>query len=86
MYLAQQLSCYPPDYLRSNPSAERMLETVERFEEDLTDKCRAYRPMAVKVRVGEAIPVSPTRRPQCPRGPGHGALEHQLHELIASGT
>ena len=53
MYLAQQLSCYPPDYLQSNPTPERMLETVERFEEDLTDRCRRYAPMTAKVRVGE---------------------------------
>ena len=36
IYLAQQLACYPPDYLAAQPSPERILETVERFEEDLT--------------------------------------------------
>ena len=50
MYLAQQLSCYPPDYLIADPTPERMLETVERFEEDLTDQSRIYRPMTVRCR------------------------------------
>jgi hypothetical protein len=82
MYLAQQLSLYPPDYLRSQPSPERMLETVERFEEDLTDKCRVYRPMAVKVRVGEAIPVSPARDRSAAEDPAMSALEKQLHDML----
>ena len=61
LYLAQQMACYPRDYIHSDPRSERMLETVERFEEDLTDKCRIYRPMKVVAHVGPAIPVSPSR-------------------------
>jgi 1-acyl-sn-glycerol-3-phosphate acyltransferase len=61
MYLAQQLSCYPPDYLAANPTPERLLETVERFEEDLTDQCRAHSPLRVTVTVGNAIAVSSAR-------------------------
>ena len=29
LYLAQQASCYPPDYLRTRPSVDRLLETME---------------------------------------------------------
>jgi 1-acyl-sn-glycerol-3-phosphate acyltransferase len=61
IYLSQQLSLYPPGYFSSPPTAEQMLETVERFEEDLTDVARVHRPMHVVVEVGEAIEVSPTR-------------------------
>ncbi|HLJ09835.1 MAG TPA: 1-acyl-sn-glycerol-3-phosphate acyltransferase [Planctomycetaceae bacterium] len=61
MYLAQQLSCYPPDYIKSNPTPERLLETVERFEEDTTDSARVHGPMAATVEIGEAIPVAATR-------------------------
>ena len=61
MYLAQQMSHYPPEYIKSKPTPERMLETVERFEEDLTDVCRVYSPMTAMVQVGKAIPVSPAR-------------------------
>lgn len=42
--LAQQLARYPPDYVRADPRPDRMLETVIRFEEDLTDTPRVYRP------------------------------------------
>jgi len=61
VYLAQQLAFYPPDYIASNPTPERLLETVERFEEDLTDKSRVHRPIRAIIRVGDPIEVSPTR-------------------------
>jgi len=78
MYLAQQLSAYPPDYLKSNPTAERMLETVERFEEDLTDECRVYRPMSVTATVGEAIVVNPVRERGAAEDPVMAKLEDGL--------
>ena len=37
------------------------LETVERFEEDLTDRIRLHGPIRAKIMIGEAIEVSPTR-------------------------
>src|SRR6185503_4883332 len=52
MYLAQQLSCYPPDYLSADPTPERVLETVERFEKDMTDKARIHPPMRAVIDVG----------------------------------
>lgn len=61
MYLAQQISCYPPDYLESLTTVDRILETVERFEEDLTDKTHVYGSTKVVVDIGEAIPVDPER-------------------------
>jgi 1-acyl-sn-glycerol-3-phosphate acyltransferase len=61
LYLAQQLSCYPPDYIRSRSTPERLLETVERFEEDLTDRTLIHRPLHAIIEVGEALPVSPGR-------------------------
>ena len=61
MYLAQQLSWYPPDYVTSRPSAERLLETVERFDEDITDEARIHRPLHCVIQVAEAIEVSPER-------------------------
>ncbi len=51
LYLAQQLFNYPPDYVRANPKPQRLLETVERFEEDLTDKVRIHGPMHTTVTV-----------------------------------
>jgi 1-acyl-sn-glycerol-3-phosphate acyltransferase len=80
MYLAQQLSCYPPDYLAAAPTPERLLETVERFEEDLTDNCRPYPPLRAQVTVGDAIPVNPVRE----RGddPVMVELERQLKDAL----
>ncbi|MSQ97454.1 MAG: 1-acyl-sn-glycerol-3-phosphate acyltransferase [Gemmataceae bacterium] len=61
LYLVQQLSCYPPDYLAANPTPDRLLETVERYEEDLTDVARIHSPMRVTIMVGDAIVVSTAR-------------------------
>jgi len=57
LYLAQQLSLYPAGYLEGSPSVERVLETVERLEEDLTDVATVHRPLAITVHVGEPIEV-----------------------------
>ena len=57
LYLAQQLCLYPAGYLEGSPSPERVLETVERLEEDLTDVATVHRPLAVTIRVGEPIEV-----------------------------
>jgi hypothetical protein len=40
---------------------DRILETVERFEEDLTDKVRTHRPLKAVVEIGEAISVDASR-------------------------
>jgi 1-acyl-sn-glycerol-3-phosphate acyltransferase len=61
LYLAQQLHCYSAEYLDGTPSPERLLETVERYEEDLTDKARPHPPLHAVVSVGEAIGASPVR-------------------------
>ncbi|MCC9604942.1 1-acyl-sn-glycerol-3-phosphate acyltransferase [Blastopirellula sp. JC732] len=61
IYLAQQLSCYLPDYLAEYPSVDRLLETVERYEEDLTDKVRVHGKLHVVIDVDPAIEVSPER-------------------------
>ncbi|NNE00104.1 MAG: 1-acyl-sn-glycerol-3-phosphate acyltransferase [Pirellulaceae bacterium] len=85
MYLAQQLGHYPPDYIRGNPTAERMLETVEKFEEDLTDECRIYRPMSATVHVGEAIEVSP-KRARGQQDPVMLQVERDMHQLLGLST
>lgn len=58
-YLAQQLDCYPEDYFAAPLSQDRVLETVERFEEDLTDRARIHGPLKAVVQFDEAIPVDP---------------------------
>jgi hypothetical protein len=83
-YLAQQLSLYPPDYIRGSPSPERILETVERFEEDLTDKSRAHRPMRAIIEVGEALDVSPERDRKAAADNLIEALDLRLRTMLAS--
>ena len=75
IYLAVQLSSYPPYYVRSNPTPERLTETVERLEEDTTDKARVHGRWHVILEVGAPITVSPSYRqsPSC--------LSQQLQEV-----
>lgn len=56
-YLAQQIDCYPDRYVTRFPSVDRILETIEKFEEDLTDTCRVHGHLKVVIDVGEAIEV-----------------------------
>jgi|694.fasta_scaffold00132_21 1-acyl-sn-glycerol-3-phosphate acyltransferase len=62
LYLAQQVASYPPDYLDHPVTVTRLLETVERYEEDLTDRNRPARNLEVVIEVGDAIEVS-TEKP-----------------------
>ncbi len=64
VYLAQQLSLYPKDYLSQYPSAERVLETAERLEEDMTDSARILRPWRTVVQIGDPIQVPAQRVPR----------------------
>jgi 1-acyl-sn-glycerol-3-phosphate acyltransferase len=83
MYLAQQLSCYPPDYLAADPTPERLLETVERFHEDLTDKALVHGPLRAIVEVGDAIDVSPERVRGSDGDPLMSAIREQLETMLA---
>jgi len=76
VYLAQQLAHYPPDYIRSDPTPDRLLETVERFEEDLTDLCTTHRPFTAAVHVAPAIHVTPDIDDLMPQ------IEGQLRQLL----
>lgn len=82
LYLVQQLSCYPPDYLASRPTPERLLETVERFEEDLTDKARVHAPLHAVVQVGEAIEVGTERERGLAVDPLMQAVGTQLEAML----
>jgi hypothetical protein len=83
LYLAQQLSLYPPDYFSSPPTPEQLLETVERFEEDLTDRVRVYRPLHAVIEVGDAIEVGPTRQRGADGDPVMVQLRAALTTMLA---
>lgn len=82
IYLAQQLACYPPDYLANQPSVDRVLEIVEKFEEDLFDKARVHPGRKVVLEIGEAIEVSPERDRSAPIDPLMVAIERSLQFML----
>jgi 1-acyl-sn-glycerol-3-phosphate acyltransferase len=73
-YLAQSLSCYPAGYFAPAPTPERVLETVERFEEDATDASPPHARLRAVVDVGEALTVPGARE--------RGAEEDHLMERL----
>ncbi len=81
LYLAQQISNYPPDYL-VHLSVDRLLETIERFEEDLTDKVRVHGHLKVVIEVGEAIEVQPQRDRRAEIDPLMLEIETELQTML----
>jgi 1-acyl-sn-glycerol-3-phosphate acyltransferase len=82
LYLAQQLSNYPPDYVRSSLTPERLVETVERFEEDLTDTARVHRSWHAIIHVGEAISVEPKRDRTAESDPLMEEIRSQIESML----
>ena len=77
-YLAQQLDCYPKSYVSEFPSVDRILETIERFEEDLTDKARIHGKLKAVLEVMDPIEVSTKRE----RGAAEDPLMAQIRERL----
>jgi hypothetical protein len=63
-------------------TAERILETVERYEEDLTDRTQIHGPLKAIVQIGESMPVDPSSHR---RGDDEftAQLEEQLKSMLA---
>ncbi|RMF36971.1 MAG: 1-acyl-sn-glycerol-3-phosphate acyltransferase [Planctomycetota bacterium] len=62
-YVAQIIDAYDEAYLQ-RPTQTRVLETLERLQEDLTDKAPVHRPLHCIIEVGEAIEAPPDRLPR----------------------
>jgi 1-acyl-sn-glycerol-3-phosphate acyltransferase len=82
IYLAQQVASYPAEYLTPPTTDTRILETVERLEEDLTDHADVHGPLEVILRVGEAIPVSADRSPRGEEDPIMKSLRDALQSML----
>ncbi|NUN53732.1 MAG: 1-acyl-sn-glycerol-3-phosphate acyltransferase [Planctomycetaceae bacterium] len=80
--LALRISLYPPEYLEDDPSPERLLETVERLEEDLTGTLRVHASLSAEATVGEAIPVDPGRTDRGGEDPLLAAVAADLRSLL----
>jgi 1-acyl-sn-glycerol-3-phosphate acyltransferase len=82
IYLAQQLFFYPPGYFTPKPTPERLLETVERFEEDLTDVGPLHAPFRAVIGVGEAIEVSPVRERGTETDPVMARIRAEMESML----
>ncbi|HMO84499.1 MAG TPA: 1-acyl-sn-glycerol-3-phosphate acyltransferase [Lacipirellulaceae bacterium] len=84
-YYVQQMSHYPRNYVRQSQKnvPEHILETVERFEEDFTDRIRVHGPLHAVVQVGEAIAVSSQRDRAAPVDPVMEQIRVQLSDMLA---
>jgi 1-acyl-sn-glycerol-3-phosphate acyltransferase len=82
LYLAQQLSCYPPDYLTTRRSVDRILETLERFEEDLTDQARPHEHLHAVIWIDEPIAVPHQRDRQQDDDPIMSRLAQRLQQML----
>jgi 1-acyl-sn-glycerol-3-phosphate acyltransferase len=80
--LAQQLYHYPPNYISDDAPKARIIETVERFEEDLTGKVTVHGPVEAKVTVGDAIEVSTAREARGESDPLMAAIDEQLRAML----
>lgn len=83
IYLAQQLATYPPGYL-VHPTVDRVLEIVEKFEEDITDKARLHGQLKVVLDVGEAIVVTPERDREAAVDPLMVQIQQSLQVMMDS--
>jgi hypothetical protein len=82
IYLAQQVASYPPEYLTSPTTDTRILETVERLEEDLTDKANVHGPLEVVIRIDEAIEVPVDRAPRGEEDPVMKTLRERMQAML----
>jgi 1-acyl-sn-glycerol-3-phosphate acyltransferase len=81
IYLAQQLATYPPGYL-VHPTVDRVLEIVEKFEEDITDKARLHGQLKVVLDVGEPIVVTAERDRKAAVDPLMVQIQQSLQSMI----
>jgi 1-acyl-sn-glycerol-3-phosphate acyltransferase len=82
IYLSQQIASYPPSYLQSPTTDTRILETVERLEEDLTDRAEVHPPLEAIIEIGEAIEVPADRGPRGEEDPIMKQLRERLQGML----
>ncbi len=81
--VAEQTFHFPADYLGVTPTPERLIETVERYEEAFGNPYPVvHRPMHVTMTVGPAIPVHPARHKRAASDPLMDDLAASLRRLL----
>ena len=83
-YLAQQIDCYPENYVIENPTVDRILETVEKFEEDMTDQCTIHGQLKAILWIDDPIEVSTQRVRGVTEDPLMAEIRQRLEILLAS--
>lgn len=84
--LAQKLAHYPPGYLSEDSPKGRVIETVERFEEDLTGKVTVHGPVEARITVGSAMPVGTSREARGESDPLMVAIDAELRCMLGIGA
>lgn len=84
MELAQALSLFPRDYIASNPTVDRILETVERMAENLIGEAQSHSPMKAIIQVGEPFRTSGKRDRNVDGDPVLSHIEQNLAEMLAA--
>ncbi|MEZ6136106.1 MAG: 1-acyl-sn-glycerol-3-phosphate acyltransferase [Pirellulaceae bacterium] len=82
LYLAQQIGSYPAGYL-DQPTDTRLLETVERLDEDITDRARIHRPLHAILQVDQPIEVDCEKPPRGVEDPVMTELQLRLETMLA---
>jgi 1-acyl-sn-glycerol-3-phosphate acyltransferase len=82
IYLSQQIASYPPDYIVSPTTDTRILETIERLEEDITDRAGVHGPLEVIIEVDEAIEVPTDRTPRGEEDPIMKRLRERMQGML----
>jgi hypothetical protein len=82
IYLAQQIASYPAEYLVSPTTDTRILETIERLEEDLTDKAGVHGPLEAIIEIDRAIEVPADRAPRGEEDPIMRELRERLQSML----
>ena len=80
--LAQSLSLFPARYVASRPTVDRILETVERFNENLWGDETQHGPMKTIIQVGEPIEVNPKRDRSAKVDALMQSIEQSLNDLL----
>lgn len=82
LHLVQQLGFYPPGYLSSLPSVDRLLETLERLEVDMVGKARVHRSIKAILEVAPPIEVSVERERGAKVDPLMAQIDASLREML----
>lgn len=82
IYLSQQVASYPVEYLLPPTSDTRILETIERLEEDITDRANVHGPLDVIIEIDDPIEVPADRAPKGVEDPIMKQLRCRLQSML----